>query len=59
MGPSTFESWGGLPDGLRFGYSETRLELDPDPEFETTWTHIFCGVDRFNPDLFIKPSWVV
>ncbi len=32
----------------------TRLELDPDPELETTWIHVFNGVYYFNPDLFIK-----
>ena len=41
-------------DRLRLGYSLTRLELDPDPENETTWIHVLDGVYNFNPDLFIK-----
>ncbi len=41
-------------DRLRLEYSATRLELDPDPELETTWIHVFNGVYYFNPDLFIK-----
>jgi len=41
-------------DRLRLEYSATRLELDPDPELETTWIHVFNGVYNFNPDLFIK-----
>ena len=41
-------------DRLRLEYSATRLELDPDPELETTWIHVFNGAYTFNPDLFIK-----
>ena len=41
-------------DRLRLEYSATWLELDPDPEHETTWIHVFNGVYYFNPDLFIK-----
>ncbi len=41
-------------DRLRLEYSVTRLELDPDPELETTWIHVFNGVYYFDPDLFIK-----
>jgi hypothetical protein len=41
-------------DRFRLEYSITRLELDPDPENETTWIHVLDGVYNFNPDLFIK-----
>ena len=54
MGLSTFESSGGLPDGLRFEHSEARLELDPDPELETTVIHVFNTDYYFNPNLLIR-----
>jgi hypothetical protein len=41
-------------DRLRLEYSATRLELDPDPEDETTWIHVFNGIYNFNPDNFLK-----
>lgn len=41
-------------DRFRLEYSITRLELDPDPEHETTWIQVFTGVYSFNPDNFIK-----
>jgi hypothetical protein len=41
-------------DRFRLEYSATRLELDPDPELETTWIHVFTGVYYFNPNNFIK-----
>lgn len=41
-------------DRLRLEYSATRLELDPDPELETTWIHVLNTIYNFNPDLFIK-----
>jgi hypothetical protein len=39
---------------LRLAYSLTRLELDPDPEGDTTWIHVFEGRYNFSPDLFLK-----
>jgi hypothetical protein len=39
---------------LRLGYSLTRLNLDPDPEDDSTWIHVVEGRYTFNPDLFIK-----
>jgi hypothetical protein len=41
-------------DSLRLSYSATRLELDPDPENETTWIHVLEALYAFNPDLFVK-----
>jgi hypothetical protein len=41
-------------DSWRLGYSLTRLELDPDPENDTTWIHVLETVYQFNPDLFVK-----
>jgi hypothetical protein len=42
-------------DAWRLSYSLTRLELDPDPELDTTWIHVFETDYAFNPDLFVKP----
>ena len=39
---------------LRLEYSLTRLELDPDPENDTTWINVLNAVYAFNPDLYIK-----
>ncbi len=41
-------------DAWRLGYSLTRLELEPDPEGETTWIHVFETRYAFDPDLFVK-----
>jgi hypothetical protein len=41
-------------DRLRLEYSATRLELDPDPDNDTTWIHVLDSIYNFNPDLFIK-----
>ncbi len=40
----------------RFGlaYEVTRLELDPDPESETTWIHVLESSYFLNPDNFFK-----
>jgi hypothetical protein len=41
-------------DAWRLAYSVTRLELDPDPERDTTWIHVFDTLYAFTPDLFVK-----
>jgi hypothetical protein len=41
-------------DGFRLTYSATRLELDPDPENDTTWIHVLETLYSFNPDLYVK-----
>jgi hypothetical protein len=41
-------------DRFRLEYSLTRLELDPDPDNETTWINVLSAVYNFNPDNFIK-----
>ena len=41
-------------DRLGFSYEVTRLELDPDPENDTTWIHIFEASYFFHPDNFVK-----
>ena len=41
-------------DRYRLAYSVTRLELNPDPEGDTTWIHVFETVYSFNPDNFAK-----
>ena len=39
---------------LRMGYEVIRLELDPDPESDTTWIHVLEGEYYFTPDNFIR-----
>jgi hypothetical protein len=41
-------------DQLRFSYELTKLELDPDPDDESTLIHVFETLYSFNPDLFVK-----
>jgi hypothetical protein len=41
-------------DAWRLGYSLTRLELDPDPEGETTLIHVLESSYAFTPDLVLK-----
>jgi len=41
-------------DRFRLAYSVTRLELEPDPEGDTTWIQILETVYSFNPDNFVK-----
>jgi len=43
-----------LGDSWRLGYSLTRLELDPDPEGDTTWIHVFETLYAFDPNLYVK-----
>jgi len=41
-------------DKWRFEYNLTRLDLDPDPDDETTTIHVFETIYAFNPDMYIK-----
>ncbi len=41
-------------DRWRLSYELTRLELDPDPDDETTWIHVMETRYAFTPDLFLK-----
>jgi hypothetical protein len=43
-----------LTDDWNLSYSMTRLELDPDPELETTVIHVFNSDYYFTPDLLIR-----
>jgi hypothetical protein len=43
-----------LSDRWNLSYSLTRLELDPDPELETTVIHVFSTDYYFNPDLLVR-----
>ena len=43
-----------VSDRLGLSYAFTHLELDPDPEGETTWIHILEVSYSFSPDNFIK-----
>jgi hypothetical protein len=43
-----------LSDRWNLSYSLTRLELDPDPELETTVIHVFNTNYYFNPNLLIR-----
>ena len=56
---SDFVHYGGnvewaVGDRIRLGYSVTRLELDPDPEGQTTWIHVVDARYAFTSDLFLK-----
>jgi hypothetical protein len=42
-----------LSDRWNLSYSLTRLELDPDPELDTTLIHVFRTDYHFNPDLLV------
>ena len=35
-------------------YELQRLELDPDPENESTWIHVIRANQFFTPDLFLR-----
>jgi hypothetical protein len=41
-------------DRFRLACSVTRLELEPDPEGDSTWIHVLETVYSFNPDNFVK-----
>ena len=41
-------------DRLRFSYDLTNLDLEPDPDNESTVIHVFETRYSFNPDLFVK-----
>jgi hypothetical protein len=43
-----------LSDHWRVSYEGTRLELDPDPDGETTTIHVFRTDYYFNPDLWLS-----
>lgn len=43
-----------IGDKWRFKYEVTRLELDPDPEQETTTIHVFEALYAFNTDMYAK-----
>jgi hypothetical protein len=43
-----------LSDRWNLSYSLTRLELDPDPELESTLIHVFNSDYYFNPNLLIR-----
>jgi hypothetical protein len=43
-----------LSDRWNLSYTLTRLELDPDPELETTVIHVFNTDYYFNPDLLVR-----
>jgi hypothetical protein len=43
-----------IGDKWRFEYDLTRLELDPDPEQESTTIHVFEALYAFNTDMYAK-----
>ena len=43
-----------IGDKWRFEYKLTRLELDPDPEQDSTTIHVFETIYAFNPDMYAK-----
>jgi hypothetical protein len=42
---------------LDLSYEGTWLELDPDPEGESTWIHVFRAKYHFTNDLFVNLFW--
>jgi hypothetical protein len=49
-----FETELSLSEGWDLSYELTRLELDPDPEHETTWIHVFRTSYHFTNDLYLR-----
>ena len=43
-----------VDEHLRFSYELTNLELEPDPDNESTVIHVLEALYSFNPDLFVK-----
>ncbi len=43
-----------LTDGLSVEYELQRLELNPDPDKESTWIHVVRASQFFTPDLFLR-----
>ncbi len=43
-----------ITDRWNMFYELTRLELDPDPDNETTWIHLFSSDYYFTNDLYVK-----
>jgi hypothetical protein len=43
-----------IGDKWRFEYNLTRLDLDPDPEDDSTTIHVFETLYAFNPDMYAK-----
>ena len=43
-----------IGDKWRFDYSLTRLDLEPDPDQESTTIHVFETIYAFNPDMYAK-----
>ncbi len=46
-----------LFSALDLEYEGTWLELDPDPENESTWIHVFRAKYHFTNDLFVNLFW--
>jgi len=54
-----FKLWAGaviytLTEELSAEYELQRLELDPDPNDESTWIHVIRANQFFTPDLFLR-----
>jgi hypothetical protein len=43
-----------VTDGLSLEYDLQRLTLDPDPDDDSTWIHVFRADQFFTPDLFLR-----
>ena len=46
-----------LFSAFNLGYEGTWLELDPDPEDESTWIHVFRAKYHFTNDLYVNLFW--
>ncbi len=51
---TTFRAEFRISDAWGFQYEVTWLELDPDPELESTWIHVFRTSYYFTNDLFVS-----
>ena len=54
---ATLEVGLNLLDALNLGYEGTWLQLDPDPEDESTWIHVFRANYHFTNDLYVNLFW--
>ena len=45
---------GTIEDGEWLEYNLTRLDLDPDPENDSTTIHVFETIYAFNPDMYAR-----
>ncbi len=50
----SIEAEANLKDRWNLSYEATRLELNPDPEGETTWIHVLASDYYFTSDMYVR-----